>query len=351
MVFAQMPFEWLERWTGVIPLVVYYHGVSDQEVPHVRNLYAFKSQKQFKRDLESFLRVYRVIDVRELLSNLGIGKQVGRACLLLQFDDGFREIYDVVAPILWEKGIPATFFLSTAVLDNKALAWANKVSLLLDALEHAGKQVNAVKSLALLAERGVHAQDLQAALLSMDCSNQHVLDEIAPLLGCDFRAYLQKFQPYLTSTQIRKLIQMGFTIGAHSVEHPQYSLISLREQLEQTLGSMDLLCAQFGLNYRVFAFPNGDDAVSDEFFETIYGEGNIGASFGNVGKMKQLPWRHFARLPMEKQKPGIERVIGRFYAKTLFEITLGRRVVERAHGSLAKMQFEQKARAKENKYV
>ena len=48
----------------------------------------------------------------------GSGK-LDRRCLHLTFDDGFRELHDVVAPILLRKGIPATFFVNSAFIDNK----------------------------------------------------------------------------------------------------------------------------------------------------------------------------------------------------------------------------------------
>ena len=51
---------------------------------------------------------------------------------LLTFDDGFREIYDIIAPILLDKGIPATFFISSGFLDNRELCYQHKASLLVE---------------------------------------------------------------------------------------------------------------------------------------------------------------------------------------------------------------------------
>src|SRR5205814_9799266 len=58
-----------------------------------------------------------------------------RPCFHLTFDDGFREMYDIVAPILERAGAPATFFLNTAFLDGGGLAHHNALSVLLDRLQ------------------------------------------------------------------------------------------------------------------------------------------------------------------------------------------------------------------------
>ncbi|RXM60445.1 polysaccharide deacetylase family protein, partial [Chryseobacterium sp. CH1] len=54
---------------------------------------------------------------------------------LLTFDDGFREFYDVVAPILERKGIYACNFVNPAFIDNEEMMFRCKSSLLADAVD------------------------------------------------------------------------------------------------------------------------------------------------------------------------------------------------------------------------
>jgi peptidoglycan/xylan/chitin deacetylase (PgdA/CDA1 family) len=327
-VFARLPFSILQKLTGVIPLIPYYHGVSDDEIPHVKHLYQFKNVRQFKRDLDSFMRFYQVIDLRDWISSRNTRRQLPRNSLLLTFDDGFREQYDVVAPILWEKGISATFFIITACLDNKRMSYENKVSLLIEHLAQSGTETHSRQLRELLADWGIKGTNLRTALLSVDYAKKDVLDALATILDYDFTAYLMKSRPYLTSEQVHKLIGMGFTIGAHSVDHPKYSLIPFQEQLNQTFTSIRFLRERFSLDYGAFAFPHGDDNLPDRFFHQIFADGNVDVSFGNVGLLRDVhPW-HFPRLPMEKTSATAERVIGRYYAKSLYDLVAGRRDVD-----------------------
>jgi peptidoglycan/xylan/chitin deacetylase (PgdA/CDA1 family) len=326
---ARVPFSALQRLTGVIPLIPYYHGVSDDEVPHVKHLYQFKNVKQFRKDLETFLKYYQVIDLRDLVSNLRTGRPLPKNSLLLQFDDGFREVYDVVAPILWEKGVTATFFLISAFLDNMGMAYSNKASLLIERLTEHGANAYDKQLSKILADWKISGTSVTTALLSVDYAKKDVLDVIASVLEYDFTAYILKSRPYLTSEQVHKLIGMGFTIGAHSVDHPKYSQIPLQEQLHQTRMSIRFLRERFSLDYDAFAYPNGDDNLSDQFFRQIFEGGYVDASFGNVGLTRHVHPRHFSRFPMEKQSLPAEKIIGRYYAKGLYDLIKSGRLMDR----------------------
>ena len=220
------------------PLAAYYHIVSDADVPHVKHLYPFRGVEEFLRDLETFQRKFRFISLHDLLESLRLSRQLPSNSILLTFDDGFREVHDVIAPILLKKGIPATFFIITGCLDNRGMAHHNKISLLIEHLESRGTRASDREILAILSGCGITGESVRRALLSIDYEKRDVIEEIAELLGYDFQNYLSETKPYLTSEQIRKLINLGFTIGAHTIDHPCCSRLQIDQQLEQTRGSV-----------------------------------------------------------------------------------------------------------------
>ena len=89
-----------------------------------------------KKISKPFWKLYKPITLLDLLHSVSTGEPVPRHAFLLTFDDGFREITEIIAPLLLRKGIPATFFLATAFLDNKEMALHNKFSVL---IEHINK--------------------------------------------------------------------------------------------------------------------------------------------------------------------------------------------------------------------
>lgn len=298
------------------PLAAYYHIVSDADVPHVKHLYPFRGVEEFLRDLETFQRKFRFISLHDLLESLRLSRQLPSNSILLTFDDGFREVHDVIAPILLKKGIPATFFIITGCLDNRGMAHHNKISLLIEHLESRGTRAPDREILAILSGCGITAESVRRALLSIDYEKRDVIEEIAELLGYDFQNYLSETKPYLTSEQIRKLIKLGFTIGAHTIDHPCCSRLEIDQQLEQTRGSVLELRKRFSLNYGAFAFPHGDDKVLDHCFDEMFAD-SVDVSFGTGGILKNSRPGHIHRFSTENSGQPASQVLGRYYARSV----------------------------------
>jgi peptidoglycan/xylan/chitin deacetylase (PgdA/CDA1 family) len=327
-IFRGIPISILETLTAANPVVAYYHIVTDRDVPHVKHLYRFRNVSRFEKDLEAFLKVYEPIGMLDLLESVRAGKALPRRAFLLTFDDGFRELIEVVAPQLVRKGIPATFFLATAFLDNKEMALHNQLSVLIDHINgFPEKRQNQIND--SLSKRQLSGESISEKLLSITYQRKHLVPQIAKSVECDLARYLRQARPYLTSTEVRNLIAQGFTIGAHSVDHPLYSALTLKEQLQQTSESVSFLRQKFGLAYSTFSFPHGDSNVGAEFFEQIYGRGILDISFGSAGMLKESCPRHFQRFSPENSATPVDQVLRRHYARSLYKKVLRRQVINR----------------------
>jgi peptidoglycan/xylan/chitin deacetylase (PgdA/CDA1 family) len=318
-VFGRIPGRLLKRLVEVNPIIAYYHIVSDKDVPHVKHLYPIRGVDQFRKDIDMFLDLYRPITLSALIESIQGGRPLAANSFLLTFDDGFREISDVIAPILLRKGVPATFFLCSAFLDNLEMAHHNKISLLLDYLDQLKAEIPQKTIVDVLLEHGIKGRDVRTSLLSIGYRDRGVVDKIAAIVGCDFHSYLSVAKPYLTSSEVRKLIQSGFSIGAHSIDHPLYSALSLDEQLYQTETSVRFIRERFFLSYGAFAFPHGDGGVPERFFQEIFTRGAVDVSFGTRGMLKDAFPRHFQRFSMEYDSAPAKKILGRHYARSFFK--------------------------------
>src|SRR5207247_9673208 len=69
-------------------------------------------------------KYFRVMSLGLLLDRLDSGKDVSR-CLVITFDDGYRDNYDVAAAELTLRRLPACFFVTTELVGSRAApAWA-----------------------------------------------------------------------------------------------------------------------------------------------------------------------------------------------------------------------------------
>jgi peptidoglycan/xylan/chitin deacetylase (PgdA/CDA1 family) len=297
-----IPFPLLDACARTGLVSCYYHLVCNREVPHVKHLYAYKTIGEFKSDLEFLLKHFHPISIGEVIDFVNKGCPFPRRSLLLTFDDGFREMHDIVAPILVERGVCATFFVNSAFVDNEQMCYLNKASLIVEKLRDIKSAMVLREIASLLRSNHVEFQDVREGVLSVDYRKKDLLDVCADLVGLDYGYYLATEQPYLTTVQISKLINDGFSIGAHSIDHPLYSLLPLDDQVNQTVTSVASVREKFALDYGVFAFPHGDHNVSQEYFDKVAASRLVDLSFGTSGLLEDSAPRNIQRVNLENPR-------------------------------------------------
>lgn len=312
--------EWVRPLSGVSLVVPFYHMVSDAYVPHVSNLYRFRSVAEFKADLEFFTRHFEPVALTDIVNALNGARRLPRFCFHLTFDDGFREVHDIVAPILQRAGVPATFFLTTAFLNGGGLAHHNEISLLLDRIHSQPSLSNATTASmeSFLPAPKESASTLRDRLLSITYLEKTRVRSLAEILEVDIDQYVRENRPHLTSEQVAALIRQGIAIGAHSHDHPLYADLSLAEQLRQTRMSTDLLDQQFGFRPKAFAFPHNDDGVEKEFFATVFSSRLLDVSFGTSGFVAHYHPRNIERATMEKTTAPASQIVTRQFTRAAY---------------------------------
>jgi peptidoglycan/xylan/chitin deacetylase (PgdA/CDA1 family) len=323
-----LSLSWLIRVTGRRCIFPFYHTVSDRPLLHIQHLYEVRGVAAFERDLDFLLKHYKPIDVGALDMYWKEGQK--HNVFLLTFDDGLREFYDVVAPILLRKGVPAVCFLNSAFVDNKALFFRYKVSLLRHRLLESRVRGTLHKAAdKCLQKHGIRADATYKCLYGITYSNRGVLDELAVCIDVSFEAYLQHEQPYLTTEQVHCLRAQGFVFGAHTTDHPMLAELSYEEQYKQVQESVDYVQQYFPSAERLFSFPFTDWGVSVKLFDAIHtGEVPlVNYSFGTAGIKKDTYKNHIQRIPMEVGRLGAEQVLLKQYVFYLAKWAAARNTV------------------------
>jgi hypothetical protein len=78
---AWIPMQWVRRLSGVALVVPFYHMVSDVYVPHVSNLYRFRTVAEFKADLEFFTRQFEPVALGDIVDALNGTRKLPRSCV------------------------------------------------------------------------------------------------------------------------------------------------------------------------------------------------------------------------------------------------------------------------------
>ncbi|MBN1768449.1 MAG: polysaccharide deacetylase family protein [Prolixibacteraceae bacterium] len=258
------PLAVLRRNPSFPPILPFYHVVSSIPLPYI-NSYKVRTPEVFEAELDYLLQHFEPVTLDELLEHPGNGK------MHLSFDDGLKECYTIIAPILKRKGIPATFFISPDFVDNRAMF-------------HRFKR-------AILESKGVLLKGER--VFTHDMNNE--LDELAAANGIDFTQY----KPYMTMQQLKSLQNDGFLIGAHSLNHPEMWLLSEEEQYRQVAQSMQWVVDNFVPKIKAFSFPFTDDGVEMSVFKRLQSEGVVDVTFGTAGLKYDTLHHHYQRIPVE----------------------------------------------------
>lgn len=312
----------LIRLTGKKLFFPFYHAVTNKYLPHVNPVYPTRSIQQFEKDIHFIKRNFQIGEPMQL-----VNKSIeDRPTAFFSIDDGLREGYEVIAPILKREKIKAIFFVNTDFTDNKKLFFRHKAGLL----------IHKIKKLESVPYHGIKTlfdlpSETKRNVITKICKTgwqyEQLLDQLAVLLEVDFENFLKETQPYMTSEELSQLIKDGFSIGSHSMNHPLFFNLSSDQIFEQIFQSLELLKEKLSIHHSLFSFPFTDYGVKKAVFDKL-NEMNI-ISFGSAGIKDDKQSQHFQRFDMEKNNRPGSRDIMVAYCEYLLKKMIGKHVIRR----------------------
>lgn len=290
-----IPLEFLQRGTKLPPFLPFYHVVSDVELNYI-NSYVVRTQIAFEKELDFLLKNFNPVSLTDILNAPAKNK------MHLSFDDGLKACYSIIAPVLKRKGIPATFFVSPNFIDNKSLFHRFKRSIL--------------ESKGILTKGGKN----------YFIQETDELDKLAKQNNIDFSS----FQPYLSFDELKSLYDDGFTIGGHSLNHPEMWTMDEDEQFRQVIDSMQWIVDHFNPEIKAFSFPFTDNGIRQSVFNRIEESSLVDITFGTAGLKFDQCKTHLQRIPVElKQNWSIKKVVHFEYFYYFVRSLIGKNTVIR----------------------
>lgn len=326
-VFAQLiPINLLIRLSGINTIYPFYHAVSDSVPVHLKHLYSVPTKRRFRKDIQFLIKHFTPINFvqSDLYSN-------EKASFLLSFDDGLSEVRDFILPILDEFNIKAVFFINSAFADNTNLFFKNKASILIEKIQSNTldtEQINKARQLLKFHKRATFSQ-IKKKILHIAYSESSLLDQLSKIFEINFSEYLTHNKPYLTIQDLKDLPTTGHLIGAHSVDHPLFSEISIKEQISQVKDSIEFIQNKIDQELSLFAFPFTDHLVKLEFFDTIKNNNITDFTFGTAGIKLDTAQNNIQRIPIELHGMSAKRTIKTEYFLYILKRIIGKHKISR----------------------
>lgn len=246
-------------------VVLTYHRVSCGPDPLLQRV----SPDHFAEQLDHVARVADVVPLRTL------DRPSARARLAITFDDGYADVAETAAPLLQARGLPATFFVPSRIVDDPAEFWWDRLEHLLAApavpaleLEVAGRRLYAdvrsepARQRALKAlNRRLRTQPPEVIAAAFDALQPQVQEQPEPQgPGGDTGSGGAPCEEHalLSISQLRHLASDPlFEVGSHAATHTMLSSLGWERQHAELRSARERLAEVTGRAVTSLAYPYG----------------------------------------------------------------------------------------------
>lgn len=296
--------------------IVMYHYVRD-----TNNGIKGLSVKDFISQIDYLLKNYTIISLEDYLDFLNNKKEIPQKSCVLTFDDGFKDHYFNVFPVLKEKKIPACFFPITQPLTESIVPIVHQTHFLLAKLSSKVfsdefNQILKARFPELVKEFFVDDKvlkqekcqwdkdDILAGNLKYNISlmpagpRTEILSRIFNKYFKDRKKFCQDL--FMTFEQMKEMLENGMSFGSHSHSHHKLSKLNEKEQIKEIKNSKEILEKKLKIEIKSFCYPYGDydDSIINILTEQGYQcalttdfDKNIGKNI-NVFALKRLDTNH-----------------------------------------------------------
>ena len=249
--------------------VVMYHYVRDLKNSRYPNIKGLDIEK-FKKQIKFFKENYNFVKIEDLIDYYKNPKEkeLPEKPILLTFDDGYKDHYTYVLPVLLENNIQGSFYIPTKCFQDKKVLDVNKIHFILEScigeeekvLSEIKEYLETNKDSRISLSYDDYFQEyavasrfdkkevifikrmLQVAL--PEDYREKIVEQLFKKYVCSIenkiiseRAFWEEL--YLTPEQIRAMEKLGMHIGFHSHDHVWLNSLSKEEQEFQIKSSID----------------------------------------------------------------------------------------------------------------
>jgi peptidoglycan/xylan/chitin deacetylase (PgdA/CDA1 family) len=238
------------------------------------------SASRLRSQFEHLHRHFRIFPLALMIERLKSGTALDPLTVAITIDDGRRNCYEVLFPLLKEFQIPATFFVVSSFIRREDWVWTDKVLWLSEQSSRIG-ELSAGNIDRLFAGMNQLRPEGRTAFL----------EAIAKRMGVSIPPKAPSKYGPCSWSDLREMADSGLVeIGSHTVTHPVLATITDVDSWHELTASRAQIEEGLGRQVRLFCFPNGKvgdyrPCHLEQVREAGY-EGAVVASFGMVDRMK-----------------------------------------------------------------
>lgn len=213
----------------------------------------------FRKEIDFLQNNFDVVSLDTIVANINKGIGFKRPTVAIAIDDGYVDNFDFLFPVLKERKIPATIFITTSYISTVKRMWFDRME---EALQNTNHRTINLKGMLELQELSIDNLPKRRRLAKLLIERMKELsvsmrDELIMSLEKQLEAPLEEKPLMLNWQQVLLMYNDGICFGAHTCTHPILTKISLEEAKNEIVKSKIELEQRLGSQVKHFAFPNG----------------------------------------------------------------------------------------------
>jgi len=221
---------------------------------------------EFENTIKELIKHYRIIGLIELYDRIEEKKEL-KNCIMLTFDDGTKDHYKYVYPILKKYNVPGVFFISSNIIKGEILdihiihqlfAKVGVEKLYDDLVEELKKREIVINDKEFITTKFDEYKMKYVKQLLQFILSREQRTEIINTFIKKYKISEKSEDYYITNEELKEMKNNNMQFGLHTKSHVRLDRLSLVEQREEIIENYKLLTNMEILTYPIaIAYPFG----------------------------------------------------------------------------------------------
>lgn len=268
-------------------LVLNYHRIGNSEDDLFDPGVFSATADQFNDQMAYLKRHVALVNLEEALAFVdgALKEQESRCRVLITFDDGYLDNYDIAYPILRSHGVQGVFFLASGMVGSCQVPWWDHIAYLMRTARKRQFSLRYPADLVVDIDENGLTESLRAVLRlykKPENSNpKRFIQELAEEAeGDDIPGTLRRF---LDWSEAQEMIRGGMAIGSHTDSHRVLSQLDANQQRQELSESRAILREKLAIGADVLAYPVGNRTSFTNETQRLAREAGYRAGFSFYG--------------------------------------------------------------------
>ena len=241
-------------------LILNYHRVGEAErTPYDSGIFS-ATASEFAWQVGYLKRRFPIVTLPEAVEIVHGRSVPERTVVLLTFDDGYRDNFDEVFPVLRRHGVSATFFLPTAFIGTGVLPWWDVIAYLVKTSREVRVRLSYPEPAEFDLAPPARARSIMAILKLFKrpamTDTERFLRELEAACGTT-RPAGETERCFLSWEEARAMQRAGMCFGSHTHTHEILSRLSEARQVEELEVSREIMERELDRQIDTLAYPVG----------------------------------------------------------------------------------------------